>query len=52
MEVDGANQPRTSWIKAEKRANAEKNARIANKRHRKTVNSIGFAKNRVSKKKH
>jgi len=51
MEVDDANQPRTSWIKAEKRDKAEKHARIAKKQRRKAHNTISFPKNRVAKRK-
>lgn len=51
MEVDGANQARTSWIKAEKRDKADKHARIAKKQRRKPRNTIAFPKGRVTKKK-
>lgn len=52
MEVDGTNQPRTSWIKEEKRAKEEKVSRIAKKRSgtRKAHNKIAFTKNRIAKK--
>ncbi|KAF1346719.1 hypothetical protein BDV97DRAFT_224840 [Delphinella strobiligena] len=52
MEVDGTNQPRTSWIKEGKRAKEEKVSRIAKKRSgtRKAHNKIAFTKNRVAKK--
>lgn len=51
MDVDGAEQPRTSWIKAEKRAKEEKRAAIDKKRLRKPRNKISFTKNRVTKRK-
>ncbi|KAH0258231.1 hypothetical protein KCU91_g15922, partial [Aureobasidium melanogenum] len=51
MDVDLTNAPRTSWIKAEKRAKEEKRNRIAKKQKRKVTNQMTFKKNpRTGKK--
>ncbi|CAD0096476.1 unnamed protein product [Aureobasidium mustum] len=51
MDVDLTNAPRTSWIKAEKRAKEEKRNRIAKKQKRKVINQMTFKKNpRTGKK--
>lgn len=44
MDVDLTNAPRTSWIKAEKRAKEEKRNRIAKKQKRKVTNQMTFKK--------
>ncbi|KAL1302503.1 hypothetical protein AAFC00_002892 [Neodothiora populina] len=51
MEVDGAKLPRSSWIKAEKRAKEEKRAAIDKKRIRKPRNKMSFTKPRGPKRK-
>ncbi|KEQ92315.1 hypothetical protein AUEXF2481DRAFT_426689 [Aureobasidium subglaciale EXF-2481] len=51
MEVDLTNEPRSSWIKAEKRAKEGKRDRIAKKQKRKVINQMTFKKNpRTGKK--
>lgn len=51
MDVDETNAPRTSWIKAEKRAKENKRNRIVKKQKRKVTNQIGFKKAGVPKRK-
>ncbi|KAK6002673.1 hypothetical protein QM012_001423 [Aureobasidium pullulans] len=51
MDVDLTNAPRTSWIKAEKRAKEEKRNRIAKKQKRKVTNQMTFKKTPRSGKK-
>ncbi|THV86610.1 hypothetical protein D6D29_01402 [Aureobasidium pullulans] len=51
MDVDLTNEPRSSWIKAEKRAKEDKRNRIAKKQKRKVINQMTFKKNpRTGKK--
>lgn len=51
MDLDLTNAPRSSWIKAEKRAKEEKRNRIAKKQKRKVINQMTFKKNpRTGKK--
>ncbi|KAH0288389.1 hypothetical protein M436DRAFT_79266 [Aureobasidium namibiae CBS 147.97] len=51
MEIDLTNAPRSSWIKAEKRAKEEKRNRIEKKQKRKVINQMTFKKNpRTGKK--
>jgi len=44
MDLDSTNAPRTSWIKAEKRAKEEKRNRIEKKQKRKVINQMTFKK--------
>ncbi|CAD0111755.1 unnamed protein product [Aureobasidium uvarum] len=51
MDLDLTNAPRSSWIKAEKRAKEDKRNRIAKKQKRKVINQMTFKKNpRTGKK--